>query len=76
MTLHLIDDGVDSRPILSQEKYDVSPFGTVRSLQRKSDALERDMLRNFLRNPSLMLSRAEPQDHSQATRIHCTYISR
>ncbi|MDG2243425.1 MAG: formyltransferase family protein [Rhodospirillaceae bacterium] len=71
-TLHLIDSGVDSGPIVAQAKFPVTDFDTVKSLQRKSDEQELELLKMFLRDSENLIRSAKPQDHNQST----TYIEK
>lgn len=40
VTIHLVDEGMDTGPILLQEAFPLSPFETTRSLARKTGAIE------------------------------------
>ena len=71
-TLHLLNEKVDAGAILAQREFPVSSFDTIKSLQRKSDEVELDILKDFLSNPEALLSRAKSQDETQAS----TYVEK
>src|SRR3990167_5461830 len=48
VTAHIIDEGVDSGSIIYRSEFTVSSFDTTRSLQRKSDALEPELVHKII----------------------------
>jgi len=67
MTAHLIDEGVDTGPILAQRDFVVGPFDTVRSVRRKTLEIETDFVLDVLDNLEARVQAAEPQDESRAS---------
>lgn len=57
---------------MAQAKFPVTDFDTVKSLQRKSDEQELELLKMFLRDSENLIRSAKPQDHNQST----TYIEK
>ncbi len=49
MTVHIVDDGVDTGPIVLQRAFPLSPFETGKSLYRKTLAFEPDVVVDALR---------------------------
>jgi len=48
VTAHFMDDGTDTGDIIGQRIFTVSPFDTVKSLKRKSEALEEPLVADVL----------------------------
>ena len=70
-TLHHIDEGCDSGPIILQSSFEVRFTDTVSSLLKKSYDKEILLLDKLVNNPDLILN-SIPQDESKAT----TYITK
>jgi methionyl-tRNA formyltransferase len=49
VTVHLVDEGIDTGPILLQQSFSLSPFETTRSLARKTGDLEPETVSEALR---------------------------
>lgn len=43
VTVHIVDEGIDTGPILAQEAVAIEPADTIESLERKIHALEHDL---------------------------------
>lgn len=54
-TLHLVDEGVDSGPILIQKRCPVQPNDSAESLKEKVQSLEGEAFIELLKNPKLYL---------------------
>ncbi len=67
ITAHLIDEGVDTGPIIAQKVMEVSPFDTIRSIKRKTLEVESDFVLEVLGDLEDAVSTAVPQDESIAT---------
>lgn len=63
-TVHYVSEDYDDGPILAQSKIRISPFDTVRSLQKKTYALEADLVTLALRRVYAG-EEPVPQDRSQ-----------
>jgi len=66
LTVHLIDAGMDTGPIVLQKKFPISPFDTTRSVQNKSYALEPEALAEALQLSQTEGFTPRPQDESRA----------
>ena len=69
-TVHLIDGGMDTGPIVLQYRVPLTPFDTIRSLQRKVYSIEPKLVADALvalDTPGFALV---PQDETQATAYH------
>lgn len=53
VTLHLVDEGVDTGPILDQKRQSIDLNGSFESYKEKMHALEHEMYKNFLVSLSL-----------------------
>ncbi len=67
ITAHLIDEGVDTGPIIAQKVIEVSPFDTIRSIKRKTLEVESDFVLDVLDGFDEFVSKVVPQDESLAT---------
>jgi methionyl-tRNA formyltransferase len=67
LTAHLIDEGVDTGPILKSVQFDLSPFETIRSLKRRSIELEPIFVVDVLSDLEDLARTATAQDERQAT---------
>lgn len=67
VTVHFMDEGMDTGPILCQVKVPLTPFDTVRSLRRKTDEVEPLVVREALGRLTRCDFDATPQDPSKAT---------
>ena len=67
LTVHLLDAGMDTGPIVWQKKFLISPFDTLRSVQNKSYALEPEALAEALQLSQTEGFIPQPQDESQAS---------
>ena len=67
ITAHLIDEGVDTGPIIAQQEMEVSPFDTIRSIKRKTLEMESDFVLDVLGRLEDAVSKAVSQDESLAT---------
>lgn len=72
VTVHLIDEGMDTGAIVHQVSVPLSRFDTIRSLQRKVYAVEPDAVVSALQRLSDPTFQPEPQDERQAS----TYLAR
>ncbi|MBI2195053.1 MAG: hypothetical protein HYU36_23980 [Planctomycetes bacterium] len=66
-TVHLIDEGMDSGPIVLQAKATLSRFDTIRSLRRKVYSLEPDLVVQALERLKGPGFQPVPQDESRAS---------
>lgn len=66
-TLHIIDDGVDTGPIISQSIVTLNDFDSVRTMQLKVYAQESQTLLNGLQSLADTNFSPRKQDNSQAT---------
>ncbi|EOL43313.1 phosphoribosylglycinamide formyltransferase [Enterococcus caccae] len=48
VTIHYIDGGVDTGPIIAQEKIKIEPFDTLDSLEKKIHTIEHELFPNVL----------------------------
>lgn len=48
VTIHYVDNGVDTGPIIAQEKVEIEPFDTLDSLEEKIHALEHKLFPSVL----------------------------
>ena len=71
VTAHLIDDGVDTGPIISQSKFQVSDFDDTESILRNSLDLEFNVLKEIMDRVAGKTLTASPQDDS----LGCTNIT-
>jgi methionyl-tRNA formyltransferase len=71
VTAHVIDDGVDTGPIILQSKFQVSDFDDMESIIRKSLDLEFNMIKEIMDRVVGKTLTASPQDDSLA----CTHIT-
>jgi len=71
LTAHLIDDGIDTGPIILQSKFQVSDFDDMESILRKSLNLEFNMIEEIMDKIVRKSLTATPQDDSLA----CTHIA-
>jgi methionyl-tRNA formyltransferase len=69
VTVHRIDIGCDTGPILAQRRVPLTPFDTLQSQTRKLDAVEPDAVREALRKV-MAGERGEPQQEVQASAYH------
>ena len=66
-TVHIIDEGMDTGPIVLQRSVEITPFDTLRSLQRKVYSIEPDLLIDALRLMDSPDFTPQAQDEKQAT---------
>jgi len=71
VTAHLIDDGIDTGPIISQSKFQVSDFDDMESILRKSLNLEFNIIKEVMDTITRNALIATPQDESLA----CTHLA-
>jgi len=71
VTAHLIDDGVDTGPIILQSNFQVSDFDDTESILRKSLDLEFNMIKEIMDRVAGKTLTASPQDDS----LGCTHIT-
>ncbi len=71
VTAHLIDDGIDTGPIILQSKFQVSDFDDMESILGKSLNLEFNMIEEIMDTIARKTLIATPQDDSLA----CTHIA-
>ena len=67
LTAHLIEEGIDTGPILASIRFNLSPFETIRSLKRRSIELEPAFVVDVLSGLEDLVQTATPQDERQAT---------
>jgi methionyl-tRNA formyltransferase len=67
ITAHLIDEGIDTGPILAQEVIEVSSFDTIRSIKRRTLDVEPNFVLAVLGDIDRLVDVAVPQDESLAT---------
>ncbi len=67
VTVHHIDTGMDTGPVLAQLECELGPFDTLRSLRRKTDALEPPAVRAALARLRTGDPHGDPQDESKAS---------
>jgi methionyl-tRNA formyltransferase len=67
LTAHLIDEGIDTGPIIASIRFDLSPFETIRSLKRRSIELESAFVVDVLSGLEDLVQTATSQDERQAT---------
>ena len=67
MTLFLLDEGVDSGPIIGQIRYPIDPHETARTLYAKATDAHRELMRVVW--PQILRGQVDsrPQDHQLAT---------
>ena len=66
-TVHIMDAGMDTGPIVLQRAVELSRFDTIRSMQRKVFAMEPDLVADALRLLAEPRFRPEAQDEAAAT---------
>ncbi|MFO1531897.1 MAG: formyltransferase family protein [Kiritimatiellia bacterium] len=67
VTVHHIDAGMDTGPVLAQLECDLGPFDTLRSLKRKTDALEPPAVRAALVRLRSGDPGGDPQNEAEAS---------
>lgn len=67
VTVHHIDAGMDTGPVLVQLRCPLTPFDTLRSLKRKTDGLEPEAVRQALALLRAGRGAGAPQDESAAS---------
>jgi len=67
VTVHFIDDGIDTGKIIEQRQVSIAPDDDLFSLQAKLFPLGRDLVRSVLSSFATGSVEARPQDESQAT---------